>query len=131
MAEKSGFLGWKVGEQPNVAAFYIEIICCGWIYLWNVHLILTEFENRLGMSSKLHWVKVILFWYGLLELEKEIKSIEVRNGIETKEGDLPMTLICTLSMIPCCVPICLLAPYKLGEILQRANEVFKKQNADA
>ena len=115
--EKAGFIGWKVGQEPNLVAILVGYFCCCFLGLWNFHLYLDEMEKELGISNNLHWLKVILTAYGMLELDKEISKLEGKYGIVIQEGLLTVSLI---SCFPCLY--CLL-PFKLTDLMKRANAV--------
>ena len=126
MAEMAGFVGWKVGQKPNLAAILVGYFCCCFLGLWNFHLYLEEMEKELGINSQMHWLKVILLAYGLLELEKDLSKLESKLNIAVNEGAL------TVSLIVCFPCLYILLPFKLSALMERANAIKAAQtNAPA
>lgn len=124
--EQAGFVGWKVGQKPNLVALLVGYFCCCFLGLWNFHLYLEEMEKELGISSNMHWVKVILLTYGLLELDKDLSKLEGKLNINAEEGAL------TISLIVCFPCLYFLLPFKLSALLERANAIKAAQtNAQA
>ncbi len=113
---KAGFVGWKIGQTPNLVAAFAGMICC-FLGLWNFHLYREELEKELGISSDLHWVKVIFATYGLLDLEMLINKLEAKYGIETKEGILTFSFMAAIPIL------WLLLPIQLVKLLERANAI--------
>lgn len=121
--EQAGFVGWKVGQKPNLAAILVGNFCCCFLGIWNFHLYLEEMEKVLGVSSKMHWVKVILLAYGMLELDKELSKLEGKLNINVPEGAL------TISLIVCFPCLYILLPFKLMALLERANAIKAAQTS--
>ena len=79
-------------------------------------------EKTLGISNKMHWVKVLISAYGLLELEKELSKLESKLNIEVAdEGAL------TISLIVCIPCLYILLPFRLAKLLERANAIKAAQ----
>lgn len=120
--EQAGFVGWKVGQKPNMASIVLGNFCCCFLGIWNFHLYLEEMEKTLGISNKMHWVKVLISAYGLLELEKELSKLESKLNIEVAdEGAL------TISLIVCIPCLYILLPFRLAKLLERANAIKAAQ----
>ena len=119
--EQAGFVGWKVGQKPNLAAILVGYFCCCFLGIWNFHLYLEEMEKNFGISNKMHWVKVIILAYGMLELDKELSKLEAKHNIDVQEGVL------TISLIVCLPCLYVLLPFKLTKLLERANAIKAAQ----
>ena len=119
--EKAGFVGWKIGQKPNLAAIIVGFFCCFLLGIWNFHLYLTELEKELGISSKMHWLKVIILGYGMLEIDKELSKLESKLNISVEEG------VMTISLIACFPCLYFLLPFKLMALLERANAIKAAQ----
>ena len=114
--EKSGFIGWKIGQEPNLVAIIVGYFCCCFLGIWNFHLYLEEIEKELGISSNLHWVKVILYPFGMLELDKELCKLECKAGKSPEEEGF-----FSVSLIACLPCLHFLLPFKLVKLMKRAN----------
>ena len=116
---EAGFVGWQLGQTPNQVANLVGWLCCGFLGLYNFHLILTELESKMGMSQAMHFVKVLCPVFGMLELEKEIVAWERKYEVSVQEETLKLSLIAS---IPC---LWFMLPFKLTTLLERVNAVNK------
>lgn len=129
MAEESaGFIGWKIGQKPNTFAILVGWFCCCFLGIWNLHLYMTEMENELGLNSDMHWIKALLPLYGLYEIDKHLSVLEGKYNIQRQNESMPVSLIVPLvASLPCLAFLNILLPFKVGNMLVRANAVKEAQ----
>ena len=120
---KAGLIGWKIGQEPNILAAVVGICCCCCVSFWNLHLYLTELESNLGISSSMHWLKVILSPYGLIELDIELSKLEQKYGIEYQRSLMSPGFLSALV-----IPV-FLWPFTVNSLLQRANAIYAAKQA--
>lgn len=114
--EKAGFIGWKLGQAPNLMAILLGFFpCCMLIGLYNMHIIFKEFEEKMGLDTSWHIFKVLFFQFGLIELEKAVVAMEKKNEIAPPPETFPASLV---ACVPC---LYILIPFKINKLLERAN----------
>ena len=118
--EKAGFVGWKIGQEPNVVATCIGFFCCCFLGLYNFHLFLEEAEKELGFDASDHWLNVIIGILGFYKLEKHLGKLETKLNITPND---PIPLIA-------CILCGLAWPFKMCNLMKRAN-VIKAAQANA
>ncbi|MBP5638478.1 MAG: hypothetical protein J6X55_03305 [Victivallales bacterium] len=119
--ENAGIIGWKLGQIPNLFAILLGFFpCCAPIGLYNFHIILKEFEEKMSMNSSWHLIKILVIPFGMIEIEKAVVAMEKKYDVIPPAETFPVSLVTCV----CCLYI--LIPFKLNSLLERANAVQNK-----
>lgn len=83
--EKSGFLKWQLGEDPNLVMMYVCAILCGPLLLFYMHALRNEVVKvNPNADDSMHWFSVIIPIAGLAITSAQIVEMEKAKGIEGK-----------------------------------------------
>lgn len=84
--EKSGFLKWQLGEEPNLVMLYVCAIICGpFLLMFYVHALRNELVKvNPNADDSMHWFAVIFPLIGLAITQVQLAEMEKIKGIEGK-----------------------------------------------